>query len=80
MRIYSAKAKHITGYQIQYSLKKNFKGAKLKTVNGYKKTSLKIKSLKKKKMYYVRVRTYIKDSSGNKYYSKWSRTKKNKTK
>ena len=44
----------ITGYQIQYSLKKNFKGAKTVTVKGYSKTSKKISKLKAKKNYYVR--------------------------
>lgn len=81
MSIYSAKAKHITGYQVQYSLKKNFKDAKIKTVKGYKKTSVKIKNLEKNKKYYVRVRTYMKNpSDSNKFYSKWSKTKKIKTK
>ena len=69
----------ITGYQVQYSLKKNFKGAKTKTIKGYKKSSKKIGKLKKKKKYYVRVRTYMK-VGGATYYSPWSAAKKVKTK
>ena len=70
----------IMGYQVQYSTKKTFK-SKVKTVNvkGYKKTYRKIKGLKAKKTYYVRVRTYMK-VGGKKYYSPWSAVKKVKTK
>ena len=62
-----------TGYQIQYSLKKNFKGAKNKLV---KKSSTKvtIKKLKSKKKYFVRIRTY-KKVNGKMYYSAWSKAK-----
>lgn len=49
------KAKLAKKYQIQYSLKKNFKGAKTKTT---KKTSLTIKKLKSGKKYFVRVRGF----------------------
>ncbi len=69
-----------TGYQIRYSLKKNFKsGVKTVTVKGPKTTSKVIKKLKAKKTYYVQVRTY-KTVSGKKYYSAWSKTKYVKTK
>lgn len=56
------------GYQIQYGLKKDFKGAKsvLK-----KSGSVTIKKLKLKKTYYVRVRAY-KKIAGKPYYGKWS--------
>ena len=64
------------GYQIQYGLKKNFKGAKTIT----KQTgSVTIKKLKVKKTYYVRVRTY-KKIAGNTYYGKWSNRKSVKIK
>lgn len=69
----------VTGYQIQYSLKKNFKSAKIKTVTSNKRTSLKVKKLKKNKKYYVRVRTY-KKGSGTTYHSDWSKAKTVKTK
>lgn len=68
-----------SGYQVQYSLYKNFKNAKTKTVKKTKTTSISISKLKKKKTYYVRVRTY-KTVSGEKYYSAWSKVKKVKTK
>ena len=64
------------GYQIQYSQKKNFKGAKSKLTK--KRTAtLKVKS---GKTWYVRVRAYKLDSTGNKVYGAWSRTKKKKVK
>ena len=65
-----------TGYQIQYSLNKNFSGKKTKTVNvkSFKTSKKKIKKLKKGKKHYVRIRTYKK--VGNKvYYSNWSKAK-----
>ena len=62
------------GYEIQYSTKKNFKkNSKTKTT---KKVKYTIKSLKKKKTYYVRVRAYKTDASGNKVYGAWSKAKK----
>lgn len=60
-----------TGYQIQYGLKKNFKGAKTITK---KSSSVTIKKLKLKKTYYVRARVYRK-ISGITYYGKWSSRK-----
>ena len=72
--------KQITGYQIQYSLKKNFKsGNKIVKVKGAKNTSVKIKNLKKGKTYYFRIRTYIKEGSKT-YLSTWSAVKKAKVK
>ena len=73
------KSTQVTGYQIQYSTSKNFKGAKTKTIKSYKTTSTTLKSLKAKKTYYVRVRTY-KTVKGVKYYSGWSTYKYKKTK
>ena len=69
----------VTGYQVQYGLKKTFKGAKTVTVYGYKTTSKKIKKLKSKKKYYVRVRAY-KTVYGKTHYSPWSTVKSTKTK
>ena len=64
------------GYQIQYSTSKKFaKGNKTKTINKNKTTSYTIKKLKKKKTYYVRIRTY-KKVSGKTYYAGWSSVKK----
>ncbi len=68
-----------SGYQIQYSTSKKFKSAKTVTIKSNKTTSATIKSLKAKKTYYVRVRTY-KTVSGTKFYSSWSSAKSKKTK
>lgn len=68
------KKKGVTGYQIQYGLKSNFKGARSVYVNKATTTSKKIKKLKARKKYYVRIRSY-KVMKGRKYYSKWSAKK-----
>lgn len=63
------------GYQIQYSLKKNFKNSKkIKK----KSKNITIKKLKKNRRYYVRVRVYGK-VNGKTYYGKWSARKSVKT-
>ena len=70
----------VTGYQIQYSTSKSFnKNVKSTYVSGGNKTSTTIKSLKAKKGYYVRIRTY-KTVNSVKYYSAWSKAKYKKTK
>lgn len=69
------KKSHVTGYQIQYSLKSTFKGSRTVTVKGWKKTATTIKKLKGRKVYYFRVRTYMK-TGGSNYYSSWSGKKK----
>lgn len=68
-------------YQLQYSTKSSFRGAK--TINAKTATKKAITKLKSKKTYYVRVRTYRKGKSDGKtvtIYSKWSKAKKVKTK
>ena len=69
----------VSGYQIQYSTSKKFLGAKTVTVKSYKTTSSTLKSLKAKKTYYVRIRTY-KTVNGKKVYSDWSKALSKKTK
>ena len=73
-------ATQTTGYELQYSLKKNFKSGN-KTVNIKKNSTVKttVKKLKSKKTYYARIRTY-KTVSGKKYYSSWSKAKAVKVK
>ncbi|MCR5623631.1 MAG: calcineurin-like phosphoesterase, partial [Lachnospiraceae bacterium] len=71
-----AKVDGAEGYQVQYSLKKNFKGMKSKTTTAAK---LKIKKLKKNKKYFIRVRAY-KTVDGKKVYGAWSAVKKVKIK
>ncbi len=69
------KGKAGSGYQIQYSLKKNMKSAKSVTVKGLKTTSAKISKLKKGKTYYFRIRVFT-TVNGSKLYSEWSSVKK----
>ena len=67
-----------TGYQIQYCLKKNFKGAKKVVIKKYKTTSTTIKKLKAGKKYYVRIRAYktVKvDKKSQTLYGDWSAVK-----
>ncbi len=73
------KQSSVTGYQIRYSLKSSMKGAKTVKVKGASVTSRKVKSLKKKKKYYVQIRTY-KVINGTYYYSSWSGRKTVETK
>ena len=69
-----------TGYQIQYSIKKNFKsGAKKVTIKKNTRTKIKIKGLKSRRKYYVRIRTMKKTDFGT-AYSSWSKAKTVKTK
>lgn len=68
-----------TGYQVQYSTSKTFKNAVTKKVGKNSTKTLTVKSLKAKKKYYVRVRTY-KKVNGKVYYSSWSKAKSVKTK
>lgn len=71
-----------TGYEVQYSTSKKFKGAKTVTVKKNKTASTKIKkSLKKGKTYYVRVRSYKSIKTGGKtkpLYGPWGSTVKSK--
>ena len=68
------KQKNITGYQIEYSLKKDFKSSKRVKVKDAKTLTTTIKKLKAGKKYYVRIRTYTTVKKKN-YYSEWSKTK-----
>ena len=73
------KHKMADGYQIQYSLKKSMKAAKKVTAKKASKVSVKVKKLKAKKKYFVRVRSYVK-VDGKTLYGTWSTIKKVKTK
>ena len=68
--------KGMKGYQIQFSKKRNFKGAKTVTTSS---TSVKIAKLQAKKKYFFRVRTYVKYNNKN-IYSGWSNVKSVKIK
>lgn len=67
--------KKATGYQIQYSVSKDFSSKKTKKVTSNKIVQKVIPSLKNNKTYYVRVRCY-KNVGGIVYYSAWSPIKK----
>lgn len=72
--------KSVDGYKIQYGTSKSFKKKTYKTKMVKKnKTSCKIKNLKSKKKYYIRMRTYI-SKEGSPYWSDWTATKTVKTK
>ena len=72
-RVKSNKNSKVTGYQIRYSLKKNFSNSKRLTVKG-KKLDKTVTGLQGGKKYYVRIRAY-KLSKGKKIYSSWSKWK-----
>lgn len=88
-KIYSSKIKRAAGYQVEYSVKKNLKGSKKKTLKAetgtvkIKFTKAQKKKIKKKKLkkikYYVRVRAY-KKVFGTTAYCKWSPKKSVKVK
>ena len=61
------------GYQVVYATNSKFKKATKKTTA---KITLTMKKLKKGKTYYVKVRAYKLDSTGNKVYGKYSKVKK----
>ena len=80
---WTAQTAQTTGYELQYSTSSSMSGAKTVTVGKNKTTSAKVKKLKGKKKYYVRVRTYktVKINGKNvKLYSAWSKVKSVKTK
>lgn len=60
-----------TGYQIQYATNSKFSSKKSVSITKQATVSKTIKSLKRGKTYYVRVRAY-KTVNGTKYYGKWS--------
>lgn len=78
--VHWSKVKNVNGYQIQVATDKKFKKNK-KAVTITKQSTLKktIKTLKSKKRYYVRIRTF-KTADGKRQYSSWSKIKSVKTK
>jgi hypothetical protein len=69
---------NITGYQIEYSLKKDFKGAEKVNIPKAKTLKTTVKKLVANKTYYVRIRTYTTVKKVN-YYSAWSKAETVKT-
>ena len=68
-----------SGYEITYSSKKNFSGAKTVKINGASKSSCTVKKLKSKKTYYVKIRAY-KKVGGKRYRGPYSARNQVKTK
>lgn len=78
VRLSFQKVKGANGYEIQYSTNQKFKKSVTNlTVKGTTKT---LNSLKKSKIYYIRVRAYKTDSVGKKIYGSYSNVKKVKVK
>lgn len=73
-----AKQSGVSGYQIRYSRTKNMKNAVTVTVSG-KKARAVLRGLKKKKVYYCRIRA-VRTAGGTRYTSSWSAVKKIKIK
>ena len=69
----------VNGYQVQYSLKANFAGAKTITVKNPKLLKATAAKLYAGKYYFVRIRTYKTIAKAN-YFSTWSKAYKVKTK
>lgn len=72
------KASGVNGYEVTYSLKKNFKKAKTVNVSA-KKAKVTLKKLKKGKKYFVKIRAY-KNVEGARYYGAYSKVLKVKVK
>lgn len=74
------KASGVNGYDVQISTSSSFPSSKTRTKSftSGSKDNVTLKSLMPKKTYCVRIRTY-KTVSGKKYYSKWSKTMKVRT-
>ena len=66
------------GYQIRYAVNSKFKKSKTISVKRAKKGKYTTKKwkVKKNKIYYVKVRAYIKGVNGKRVYSKYSKVKK----
>ncbi|MCR4690572.1 MAG: DUF6273 domain-containing protein [Lachnospiraceae bacterium] len=62
------------GYELASSTSRK-KLTRVKKVKRFKKTSFKLRKLKKGKTYYIRVRAFNKDAEGNRIYGKWSKSK-----
>ena len=73
------KDKNVDGYQIEYSLKKNFKGSKKVTIKKAKTTQTVLRKLTANRKNEIRIRSF-KKVKGKTYYSEWSKAKTAKPK
>lgn len=69
----------VSGYQLQYSLQKDFSTRKTVTIAGNATFNKSVKKLKGGKIYYIRLRSY-KTVDGKKYYSGWTAAESVRTK
>lgn len=74
MNIYWKKISNSTGYELQYSLKSNFKSKKSLKIKSKKTLNKTIKNLNSNKKYYIRIRAY-KLVDGKKIYGDFSKVK-----
>lgn len=79
MNIYWKKISNSTGYELQYSLKSNFKSKKSLKIKSKKTLNKTIKNLKSNKKYYIRIRAY-KLVGSKKIYGDFSKVKNIKIK
>jgi len=77
MKVSWTKVPGAKGYQVKYATRSNFKNSKTTTTTSSNKT---LKSLKKGKTYYVKVRAYKVNANGTKSYGTYSTVKKLKVK
>lgn len=73
------KKQGIGGYEVQCGTQKTFKQAKIKKISGKGKTGITLKKLKRKRTYYVRMRSW-KMVQGRCVYGAWSKLQKVKIK
>ncbi len=73
-------AEQTSGFQIQYSTRKNMKNAKVKTIKNSAAVQQTLKKLVSKKTYYFRIRAFKRTNHGKNvkavYYSDWSSVKR----
>lgn len=79
LKVFWKKKKGISGYKLQYSLKKSFKKAKTIIIKKPLKRTKLIKKLKRHKKYFLRIRTF-KIVGSKMYLSAWSKRKIKRTK
>lgn len=63
----------VSGYQLRYSTRKDFKGAKIQTISGATKTTATLKSLKPGTRYYLQIRSFYRYTKTKSTYSAWSK-------
>ena len=62
----------VSGYQIRYSTRSDFKGAKLQTISGATRLTTTLKSLKPATRYYLQIRSFYRYAKEKYVYSGWS--------